>query len=172
MARRRRGGKPYRKFSSKFQVLPVNVNIGLATLANNTVVKTPLITIADDFWVQSGDLSFALQDATASEGPLYFGVSNGDLSVTEIKEGLNALPTSRSDIIEREKARRPIRRLGQFSVAGVEEVWNDGRMKRVSIKMYLAEGIDIDMWVMNVSGATLTTGAIIQTTGVLYGEWR
>ncbi len=150
----------------------MNVNVGLAALANNTVIKTPLVTLNDDFWIQSGDLSFALQDATASEGPLYFGVNSGDLSVAEVKEALNALPTSRSDIIEREKARRPVRRVGQFSVAGVEEVFNDGRVKRITIKMYMAEGTDLEAFVMNVSGATLTTGAIVQISGILYGEWR
>lgn len=168
----RRRKKPYRKINSAFQVLPVNVTFALGALTNGTVVTQALTAISDDFWVQSVDLVFALQDFTASEGPLWFGVANGNLTTVEIAEALVAQPSHRADIIPREEARRPVRRIGMFAGLTTEEVYNDGVIKRTSCKFYLAESAEIEAWCQNVSGATLTTGGIVNVNGVVYGEWR
>ncbi len=172
MANRKRGRKG-RKYNSAFQVLPVNVSLALATLANNTALVTPMITIDDDFWVQSADLLWSIRTLSPGQVPIHVGIANGDLSVAEIKEALNALPVSRSDIVQREHARRPVRRVGVFGNGALtDDALENGTKIRTTIKMYLAEGTDVNMYAFNQSGASLTTGAIVQVTGVIYGSWR
>ncbi len=161
----------YRKYNSRFQVLPVQNVLNLSTLADATVVTSSITAITDDFWVQSADLTWTIDGNTAGEAPIFVGLNNGDLSVTEIKEALQALPASRSDIVSRERARRPVRRVGGFSGQSGQSL-NDGKPIRTTIKMYLAESTELEMFALNNSGATLTTGGVIDVYGVLYGEWR
>ncbi len=166
--------KPYRKFNSKFQVLPVNDSSALTTLADATVLRSGLTAIDDDFWVQSADLSWAISGLAAGQGPLLFGIAHGDLSVTEIAEAVNASPTGRGDIIEREQARRPVRRVGQLLADpdGGNLSLNDGKPIRTTVKMYLEGGIELNMFTLNQSGVALTTGAVVRVYGVLYGSWQ
>ncbi len=164
--------KRYQKFNSKFQMIPINTTAALGTLASGALDESAVTQLTDDFWVQSVDVSITLRDATAGEGPLSFGFANSDLTTAEIIESIDSSPTHRSDIIARERARRPVRRVGQFAVLSGAEVHNDGKEERVTIKMYLAEGDELSFWTRNNSGATLTTGAVISLVGKIYGEWR
>ncbi len=161
-----------RSFNPAFQVLPVDDQSVLSTLADGTVLRSSLTNLNDDFWFQSGDLTWALDGHTAGEGPIVVGIAHGDLSVVEIKEAIEAKPTSRGDVIGREQARRPVRVVGQFPGLDTNEVLNDGKPIRTPIKMYLAEGIELNMFSFNKTGAPLSTGSIINTQGVLYGNWK
>ncbi len=164
--------KPYRKYNSKFQALPVNDTSALGTLADATVLRSGLTNLSDDFWFQSADLMFTLDGLTPGEAPIMVGVAHGDLSVVEIKEAIEAKPTNRGDIVAREQARRPVRQVGTFAGQVVNDTLNDGKPIRVPLKMYVAEGIELNMFSFNRSGAVLTTGATVSINGVLYGEWR
>ncbi len=158
--------------NSNFQVIPVDSNVTLGTLASETVIASGLTALDDDFWIQSADLQWSLLNAAGGQTPLMFGVANSDLSVTEIDEAIEASPTSKSDIIARERARRPVRKIGNFTGPASDVEWNDGRPMRSTIKMYLAEGVELNAWVKNKSGAVLTTGGIVRVFGNLYGSWR
>ncbi len=172
MAKHKRRG---RKFNSKFQVIPVNATIALGTLASETALLQNLTILQDDFWAQSADLIWAIHDLTPGQDPIAVGLANGDLSVAEVKEALNASPVSRSDIVARERARRPIRKVGQFSsqdASSSSNRLNDGKAIRTTVKMYMAEGTELNAFAFNQSGAALTTGAIVRVWGDIYGEWR
>ncbi len=157
-----------------FQALPVNASLALSTLATETALTVALSALADDFYVISADLTWTIRDLTGGEDPIHVGLANGDLSVAEIKEAINAAPTSRSDIVAREHARRPIRRIGSF-VSGSANLFgnylNDGKPIRTKVKMYLAEGVELNAFAFNASGAALTTGAVMRVYGTLYGRW-
>lgn len=161
-----------RNYNSKFQALQVDIAAGVGTLGADTVDFIDLTLLADDFWFQSCDLQWSISGHTAGEGPLTVGLANSDLSVTEVKEAIQASPQSRSDIIARERARRPVRRVGIFNGATANESLNDGKPIRTTLKMYVAESDDLQMWIMNVSASPLTTGTIVQIFGTIYGEWR
>ncbi len=170
MARRRR--RPYTKINSKFQALPISATLALGALADQAAITGNLTALTDDFWVQSADLTFALSDGTPGQGPLQFGLNNGDLSPAEIVAAVNARPLHRADIINRELARRPVRRVGMISGETDGEVFNDGVTKRITVKMYLAEGVELEFFLINESGAVLTAGAFLSVYGTIYGEWR
>lgn len=174
MAKRRRST---RKTNSKSQVLPVNGSFDLLTLASETAFLGALTQLEDDFWVQACDLSWSYQNADFGEGPIAVGLANGDLTATEVKEAINASPVSRSDIVARERSRRPIRKVGQISTNTsqatdvTDNVLNDGNPVRTTVKMYLAEGTELNCYAFNLSGAALSTGAILRVFGNLYGRW-
>ncbi len=171
MAKHGRGKGRYKKYNSRFQALPVNAGLSLGTLADGLTATFSLTAIADDFWVQSTDLAWSIDGLTQGQGSLAVGIANGDLSGPEITEAINAVPTSRSDIVNRELARRPVRRVGQFA-GDSEEKLGDGKVIRTTVKMYLAEGVELNAWINNGSGSALTTGAELNVFGVIFGEWR
>ncbi len=155
-----------------FQALPISASMALSTLADNTVLSAAITALADDFWVNSAHLTWTLRDLTPGEGPIHIGMANLDLSVAEIKSAISATVTSRSDIIEREEARRPVRRVGSFDGLSEAQTLNNGNPIKTIVKMYLAEGIEMGIWALNASAATLTTGAIVEVIGMLYGNWK
>ncbi len=158
----------------RFQAIRFNAQTALSTLADATVLQTVLTSLAQDFYAVSADVTVTFRGATATEGPIQFGFNNGDLSVTEVAEALDAAVTSESDIIAKERVRRPVRRIGQVSDmhAGGGEGFNDGKPKRVKLRFSLANAIQIEGWVRNQSGSALTTGAIVEWQGTIYGHWR
>ncbi len=166
--------KHKRRRNSRFQAIRFNAQTALSTLADATVLQTVLTSLAQDYYAVSADVSVSFRGATALEGPIQFGFNNGDLSVSEVAECLDAAITSESDIIAKERLRRPVRRIGRVNDmhAGGGEGFNDGKMKRVKLGFSLANSIEIEGWVRNQSGAPLTTGAIIEWQGTIYGYWR
>ncbi len=172
MADKRRAS--HARFKGRFQAIRFNAQTALSTLADAAVLQTVLTSLAQDFYAVSADVFIGFRGATALEGPITFGFNNGDLSVTEVTETLDATVTSESDIIAKERLRRPVRRIGKVSDmhAGGGEGFNDGKAKRVKLHFNLANSIQIEGWVRNQSGAALTTGAIVEWQGTIYGYWR
>lgn len=150
----------------------MNVTLALGTLASGSAITGGLTGLADNFWFQSGDLSWSLDNHTAGQGPILVGLANGDLSAAEIVESINAVPAARSDIINRELARRPVRRVGAFDAVNSGEKLFDGRTERQTIKMFCSVGVELNAYAFNASGSTLTTGSQLRIFGVLYGSWR
>jgi len=161
-----------RGHGGRFQAIPFNANTALSTLADGTVLTTVLTALVQDFFAVSADVSVSFRGRTDTEGPLQFGFANSDLSLVEIGEALDASPSSESDIIARERIRRPVRRIGRVSPALADQSWNDGNPKRVQLRFNLANSLEVNGWVRNQSGANLTTGAIIEWQGTIYGYWR
>ncbi len=79
--------------------------ITLLTLADNTALlqdNTGNLTLADDFRVLKMEY-FATITSGLAEGPIYFGVCNGELSIAEIKEALiQTGPLNRNDAARNE----------------------------------------------------------------------
>ncbi len=161
-----------RRRSSRFQVIKFNANRALTTLADTVVVSQVLTALSQDFFAIAADCRWAIRGLTAGEGPLNVGYHNSDLSVTEITESLDASPTSESDIIARERTRRPVRSAGTFSGATTEEVLNNGKPIRTKLRFNLANSLEVSAFIRNESGAPLSTGAVVEMQGKIYGHWR
>ncbi len=172
LARKRRG----RKRGRNFVAIPFSVGVSLLTLGNNTVVKTPALTLGEDLFLISVDMSAHTRGLTADEGePLECGFAHGDLSITEVEEALQAEVSDPDDIIAKEHARRPVRRAGQMIRHGSDTTalaLAGGATQRVTAKFSVGDGHGIDFWVANRSGAGLTTGAVTNFTGTIYGRWQ
>ncbi len=170
--------KPRRRQAS-FQPIPDQISVTLSTLADDTVIlQASGITLTQDYWVKSMDFTAAMRDLVAGEGPIWFGVADPELTVAEIKEALNAVPTSSHDYPAVEHAKRPVRVLGVFEgQLDAQSSWNDGKQKRFrfpsSWKRRIPAGKAMpQFWCWNRSGAALQTGAVAQIHATYYGNWR
>lgn len=163
---------PKRRTNKNFGVVTFRNASALGTLADNTLQTATMTALAQDFYCASVDCLWAIRDATITDGPITCGFANGDLSSTEITEALDANPTSQSDIIAIERTRRPVRYAGQFDLAETDTVLNDGRRMRTKLKIMLNEGVELVAWVRNESGKSLETGAVLEISGKIYGNWK
>ncbi len=168
-------GKNRRRGSRGFVAMPVSGSVLPSTLASGIVIKSNLMSnLSEDFYCISADLAFQIRDGTVGEGPLQVGIAHGDYSVTEIKEYLDVDYSNPGDKIAREQATRLVRRCGFFQqnlAAAGEQMPQNGEVKRVKIRFLVTDGISLDFWVHNQSGAALSGGATVIVSGTLYGRW-
>ncbi len=157
-----------------FVAIPFSESLALSTLADNTVVKGSLLagSLGEDLFCLSTDMQISMRDATPGQGPIFVGIAHGDLSASEILEAIDASLLDPDDIIAKEQARRPVRKLGYFSVGAESERLNQGVTKRTKMRFSIGDGHTVASWAVNRSGATLTTGNVLRFTGTLYGRWQ
>ncbi len=157
-----------------FVAIPFSASVTLGTLADDAIIAINALgaNLGEDLYVISADIFAMVRDMTGGETPLEFGCAHSDLSVTEIDENLTAELTDPDDIIAKERARRPVRRIGLFNGVDTQIQWNDGNSKRVKIRFSIGNGFNLSLWVKNRSGAILTTGAVAEFSGTLFGRWQ
>lgn len=99
MARRRR---PSRRRRKGMVWIPAQAGFNLSTLGDGTVFLSDLIPALDeDFFLVGIKGVWSIRDLTQGQDPIVVGVAHGDLSVTEIKEALDASMIGPDDIIAR-----------------------------------------------------------------------
>ncbi len=178
MARGRRASTRanFRRRRSRNSVaIPFLASLTLGTLTNGSVVAVDTLgaNLDEDLFAVSIDCQVGLHDLTPGEGPLEVGFAHSDLSVTEIAEALDASVLSPAgDTIARERARRPVRKMGNFSSVAESAVIGEGQPHRTTLKFLIGDGFSLDFWAINRSGGTLTTGAIMKISGTIFGNWR
>ena len=154
-------------------MLRMGSGLPLLTVADNTIVKQDVqsVDFDNEIWLQSADISVSIRGATAGEGPIMIGFAHGDYSVTEINEWYTASNFLSADKVEQEQGRRLCRDIGTLANVSGEEVMNDGKAIRIPLKMKIQSGQNLAFWARNSSGAPLTTGAVVEFNGKLYGTW-
>ncbi len=172
--KRRQAQKGRSKSRRNFVAIPFRSAITLGTLAAGVVLTADLTAaqFAREFYAISVDSSWALNGHTANEGPITVGFAHNDLSVGEIAEALDAELTDPSDIIAKERARRPVRRVGVFAGLAQEDVLNDGMEGRTPLRFGVNDGHAVAAYARNLDASTLTTGNVVRITGTLYGKWQ
>ncbi len=167
MVRHRKGSK--RRFNlRKVRTVPI---ITLGTLANVTVITGSVTGPADgSYRAMSHHGVWQKKNGTAGEGPIVVGYADGDYSVTEIKECLEATASiSRGDKIANERANRFVRVIGSFSGIAAEEVLNDGKPIKTRLNWpFPADDTNLVIFAYNESGSALTTGCLIEADGNLW----
>ncbi len=174
MAQKKKGGKRYFR-NRNFAVIPIDFEVNLAALAAGVVKLSALSALAQQHYAISCDLMWTIEDLTAGEVPIVVGLASGDLSATEVKECLEASPTSASDRIPKEQATRPVRRAGVFNAqdpGATHMVLRNGASFRTKLGIVQSDGVDLNVFAHNKSGATLTTGALLSCFGTLYINWK
>ncbi len=164
-------GKRRKRYNANFVVIRFSSTITLSTLASNTVISASMFSgELNDRAVHliSADAYWAVRGATAGEGPIIVGYAHSDYSVAEIQECLTSNALDTGDMIAQERTKRLVREAGQFSNVGTDQVLNDGRPKRTKIGITTPTGFDYSVWAWNKSGATLTTGQVVEVSGKAY----
>lgn len=161
-----------RKYPRNFAAIPFNAGVALGTLNQDTVEADSLTpTLGRNLFVTSVKALWAIRGLTATEGPIMVGVAHGDLTDTEILEQLQAEQSDPSDIIQAEKARRPVRKAGVFPGLSSNEALNDGKPIKVKCMFPIDDADNIKAWAMNLGSGQLTTGCVLQINGTVFGRW-
>ncbi len=142
--------------------------LALATLASDTALFTGLTgTSTSSYRCVSVAVAYAIQGLTAGEGPITVGLAHSDYTVTEIKECMESFAAIDVGLkIEQERANRLIRVVGVLD--SVQNRLNDGKLVKTRLNWAIGIGKQVNLFVFNESGATLTTGAVATVTGNLY----
>ncbi len=172
--------KARKRRNSGFVAIPFDDDLALGALASNAVVLGGVFgaNLLEDLYVISADLTAVVTDLTAGQGDqLTIGFSHEDYSAAEVAENLNVQLLGPGSKIEQEQARRLVRRTGSMmpidqAATQAKMIGRDGsHLTRTKLKFVVQSGHDLDIWVMNRSGAALTTGATVKFSGTVYGRW-
>ncbi len=174
MARRRRGR---RRKGRNFVAIPFSMNVTLGTLSDGAVnTPTGFATMGEDIYCISMDVEARLRGLTAGQLPIGLVAAHGDLTAAEIQENLDASLSDPDDIIAREQARRPVRRIDSFNgygdPAAVDVALGNGSKIRQKLGFSVGDGHFLAIVGHNRSGAALTSGGIVAVDGTLYGRWQ
>lgn len=145
----------------------VDKELTLAALAANDVIAGLFTdTVTEQAFALSTELTWSKRDGTVGEGPIIVGLAHSDYTAAEIEEYLeNTGSWEIGDMVQQEIARRKIRIVGTFPQEAVDEVLNDGKPIKTTLKFVLSSGQTVQVFAFNKSGGALTTGTIINCEG-------
>ncbi len=152
--------------------------ITLGTLGAKTVLKqdTPIV-ITEDFRMLKAELFVSIVAATFDDldGPLVIGIANDELSVTEIKECLEAGgPVGRDDAVGNEQALRAVWPIAHIMNAASENshaLMAQQMPLTVKPRWTFSNANGWTIFVYNQGSSVLATGGIIQLLNKFYGVW-
>ncbi len=152
--------------------LPFDIEIALGTLANDGVSTSALQTLTQDFDIYGVRASVTITGATQGEGPIETGWCQSELTGTQIVANRDASPTSQWDVLANEQSKRKVRVFGSSS-GNPSDSLNDGKMiwKKMFLRIPSGKAL-CDLWIINRSGAALTTGQVIHMQGHVVGAWK
>jgi len=166
------------KFSETGAIIREHQSQALGTLgADVALIIGGGVTLSEDFRILKSQVSAFVAALTAGEGQgLMLGVANGELSVAEIKECLEADgPTDRNDRELVEKAERQVHIIGMYQADGLGTggIFLGKQGEPVIEDKFRWTYSDPEGWNFFVynAGAALTTGAALTVVATHYGVW-
>ncbi len=183
--RRIGGGRRFQaRYRKSFVTIPFSNSVVLDTLADNTVLLQDLTgSLGEDlFWI-SLDISASIRGLTAGQGdPMTLIAAHGDYTSGEVLEALDVTLVDPDDKIEQERARRLVRKVGVFQQEGqMDDTFTGLRMKgprgggsviRQKTGWSIGDGHAPAIGLHNRSGAALSSGAVMEFDGNIYGRWQ
>ncbi len=173
--------KNTKKRSSKnFVAIPFSGSLPLVTLASEALLSGDVFpgVLTEDFYAISVDLNAQILALTAGEGdPMSCGFAHGDYTDPQIEENLEVSFLGPGSKIAQERARRLVRNTGIFAseTVGHTSMKLYGRTGvgniRTKLKFVVNSNKNLSIWVLNKSGAALTTGSNLRFQGTVYGRW-
>lgn len=153
----------------------------LGTLANAAVILLGTkLAIVEDFRMIKSEILLTISGTQADEKPILVGIANGNLSVGEIAEALAVDgPLGPTEAIEGERVMRGVWIIGSThgeSAADSDFTWNDKKggtthVLSIPTAWTFSNADGWNFWIMNDSGAILTTGADVRLRAKHFGVW-
>lgn len=145
----------------------INEALVLGTLAANTLVGVNFDeAVSDRSFLLSMEAIWSLRDATSLEGGVMVGIAHNDYTDAEIEETIEATGSwDEGDLVQQERAKRKIRRIGTFGGLASDLVLNDGKPIKTKLMFSISEGQTLKLWAYNLTGAALTTGSVVHAEG-------
>ncbi len=160
------------------QMIPVD-NVALGTLAARTslILETVLVSILSPFLVKRVRYFVKLHSVTTDEGPFIVGLAAGNATVGEITVALNEANSSGPEDISQSLTEdnawviwwNTVEKLLPVDSGGEAE--SAGEWHSLGKGMPALEAAGVKMFVANLDGTALTTGAEIQGFYQLQGVW-
>ncbi len=146
--------------------------ITLLTLADNTALLADgNITLGEDFRILKTEY-FATITSGLAEGPIYFGMANGELSIAEIAEALiQTGPLNRNDAARTEQALRQIKLLEVFGPSSDTSGPGGSRKGTWNPRWTYSSPEGWNFFAFNQSGGAVTTGDVIHFRAKHFGVW-
>lgn len=138
-------------------------DVPLGTLNTKTLVSTTTDEAVEERTLVSSIVAtYMLNNLTAPQGPLLFGVAHGAYTDAQIEQVIeNTGSWAEGDLLNQEIAKRKVRIIGSFvarSLAGTVDVrFNDGKPVKTKLNWILNSDARLRFWVYNVSATALTT---------------
>ena len=171
---RKRQYRRRRRRDPNFVAIPFHVDLALGTLNSGIAITAGALATAveEDLYVVSTDVLTSYTGHTALEGPFEIFLAHGDLTTTEMEQALTAEVNRPDDIIQMERARRPVRRYGIFSGRETEADLNHGMVIRRKVLFGLGNDKNLRFGALNRDTTNFTTGTIVSFSGTIYGRWQ
>ncbi len=141
----------------------VDEKLSLGTLNASTLISDIFDeTVNERTLISSLVASYSLDNLTAPQGPIEFGVAHSDYTDAEIEEFIeNTGSWNEGSLVEQEIAKRKVRKIGTFaaeSLAGTTDVpFNDGKPVKTKLNWIVNQGQTLRIWAYNHSSSALAT---------------
>ncbi len=143
----------------------IDESLDLGTLATKTLVADTFDESPEETTLISSIVAiWSLDNLTAGQGPIIFGVAHSDYSDAEIEAVIeNQASWDQGSKVEQEIAKRLVRQIGQFvrtEGSGASDVqFNDGKPMKTKLNWRLNTGDTLKMWAYNISDSNLSSTA-------------
>ncbi len=158
----------------KGQIIHELDTITLGTLASATALLADGggVSMADDFRILKTEYYVGLNETIAAgDGPIFFGICDGELTITEIAEQLNQTgPLNRNDNARSEQAMRPIWLLEVFG-PNSEQGQGNWRKGECKPRWTFSNPEGWNWFAFNQSGGVLVTGNVLRFRAKSFGVW-
>jgi hypothetical protein len=153
--------------------LPFDHSIALGTSAADAILTQALQTLTQDFDVYGVKAAVSFTGTTAGEAPIEAGWNQSELTGVQILACRDAAPTSQWDVLANEQSKRKVRVFGTSSGVASGDSLNDGMpvWKKMFLRVPSGKAV-ADLYVINRSGASLTTGQVVHFQGHIVGRWK
>ena len=153
------------KHRQKLDRIHEALSASIGTLAARTAVEIGATAVTQNYAPALYQGAVNLRNATEGEG-LSIYVSDGDLSLAEVEECIEAEPLHGRDTINLEQSRRNVQYLGSVSLSDILSLNEGNRLPM------MRENIGWKFWAYNPTGAAMTTGAVLGGTIWVYGRFK
>ena len=151
-----------------------NLSAALLTFAANTSLKTSFkVDASRENGSRIKKIRYAVtyRGKTSGEGPLMFGICDSNLTVAELDECLDSDPQGPQAVPEQEESMRKVVILGVIPQNATQSPADIQPMRSAKWFWDVDEGSGLQFWVRNNDGSALTTGASVDITALILGEW-
>ncbi len=131
------------------------MTINLSTQGDGVFIGTDVgDTVSEKMWISSIEMTWAVDAATAGEGPIIVYVAHSDYTDAEIDAYIELIANwDTGDLVAREQMRRFVRQIGVFPLIESNEVLNDGRPVRTKCGWMLETGQTLQFGAYTQGGA-------------------
>ncbi len=146
--------------------LPTATTFTLATLATDTGMINTVATINQNYKAMSLHGAWGLSPLADGDGPLLFGLADGELSLAEIEQYIEAAVTDARNAPNTEQVARPVQVLGALGKDKATIYLQGDRIRLPTFR----EDKGFSWWIYNL-GIAMTTGSIVENRGRFFGRW-